>query len=103
IGDLRRQHANFVTELPQQRSKQTVELVAKPAAVSLHDFFEQRRVFQNDRFAGVNAQILERHGPQMRDVKLPKRLDSAIQRAEILDSIQISRKVHFLTALQLDY
>ena len=53
----------------QESRKDAVALVTKPAAFPLDNLREQRVFVEHDRLRVVNAQVLERHRPQVRDLE----------------------------------
>jgi len=66
----RRVAAHREPQLLEQQGKGAVELVAEPAAPAADDLVEQCVLVEADRLAEVDAQVLERHRPQVPHVQL---------------------------------
>jgi hypothetical protein len=96
-GNLRRQHRYLESESTQQSGKQAIEFVTEPAATSLNYLLKQCFVVKNDRLARVDAEILERHRQQVRDLKAPQTFRRGVERPIVINSFQIRLDVHLIS------
>lgn len=94
--NFRGQHCHSETQRPQQCRKQPIHFITKTTAPSRYDLREQSVVSKNDRFVGLNAQVLEWHAEKMCDLKSPQRCSRNVERAVIVDSFEISFDVQFV-------
>lgn len=67
--DPSRQQGDLVAEGGEQLGEHAVEFVAEAPATTPQDLVGQVRGHQTDRLRQVDAQVLERHGAKMRQVK----------------------------------
>ena len=79
----------------EQAREGPVELIAEAAAPPADDLVNQVRLVQRDRLAQVNAQVLKRHGRQVRPVQVAQRLRVQDQRPGHPDPGQVGGKHAF--------
>jgi hypothetical protein len=89
-----REQGDLKPEGAQQGREQPVELVTEAAAPPRHHLVEQGFVVEDDRLAGVDAEVLEGNGLEVGYLQRPQGLGRGGQRATVADPVEIGSNVH---------
>src|SRR6185295_20093532 len=73
---------------------QTIQLVAKAAALTRDNLLEERLVIEDDWLPGMNAEILKRYCAQVSDLQSTQRFRGRHHGTTIINSVEISCYVH---------
>jgi len=65
---------DVVAESGEQEGETAVELVTEAPAAPVHDLVDEGCLFQRERLAQVNAEVLERNRPQMPELEIAQRV-----------------------------
>jgi len=89
----RRQALDREAEVDEELGEQAVQLVAEAAAPAANDLVEQPVGAKPDLLAGVDAEVLERHRQEVRELEIGENGRGRFSRAPVADPRQICRPV----------
>ena len=98
----RLQQLDAIAEMAEQCPEETVEFVAEAAATAYHDLLEELILVQDDRLAQMDAEVLERHGAQMRSLQQPQPHVVGWAGVARTDPLQIGPRLVRIHALTLE-
>src|ERR1700691_4247340 len=93
-GDLRGKHSNWKAQLPQQRAKEAVQLIAEAAPAAGNHLVEKRSEVERELTAQVDVEVLKGNRVQMRQMQPAQRSRRDVQRSGVGEAAQVSRNIH---------